>query len=185
MIIFGITGTLGAGKGTVVDYLVKEKAFVHYSVRQFLIDRLESEKKEVNRDTMVALANALRGKHGADYIARALYEKAAKNNTNCIIESLRTVGEINALREKENFYLLAVDADAKLRYQRINLRKSETDNISFEEFVANEKREMQNDDPNKQNLKNCIEMADYQIDNNGSINALHQKVEEIISDILK
>jgi dephospho-CoA kinase len=185
MIIFGITGTLGAGKGTVVDYLVKEKEFVHYSVRQFLIDRLESEKKEVNRDTMVALANALREKHGADYIARALYEKAAENNTNCIIESLRTVGEINALREKEDFYLLAVDADAKLRYQRINLRKSETDNISFEEFVANEKREMQNDDPNKQNLKNCIEMADYQIDNNGSVNALHQKVEEIISDILK
>lgn len=185
MIIFGITGTLGAGKGTVVDYLVKEKAFVHYSVRQFLINRLESEKKEVNRDTMVALANALREKHGADYIARALYEKAAENNTNCIIESLRTVGEINALREKEGFFLLAVDADAKLRYQRINLRKSETDNISFEEFVANEKREMQNDDPNKQNLKNCIEMADYQIDNNGSINALHQKVEEIISDILK
>jgi len=185
MIIFGITGTLGAGKGTVVDYLVKEKAFVHYSVRQFLIDRLESEKKEVNRDTMVALANALREKHGADYIARALYEKAAENNTNCIIESLRTVGEINALREKEDFYLLAVDADAKLRYQRINLRKSETDNISFEEFVANENREMQNDDPNKQNLKNCIEMADYQVDNNGSINELHQKVEEIISDILK
>jgi dephospho-CoA kinase len=185
MIIFGITGTLGAGKGTVVDYLVKEKAFIHYSVRQFLINRLESEKKEVNRDTMVALANALREKHGADYIARALYKKAAENNTNCIIESLRTVGEINALREKEDFYLLAVDADAKLRYQRINLRKSETDNISFEEFVANEKREMQNDDPNKQNLKNCIEMADYQIDNNGSVNALHQKVEEIISDILK
>jgi dephospho-CoA kinase len=185
MIIFGITGTLGAGKGTVVDYLVKEKAFVHYSVRQFLIDRLENKKKEVNRDTMVALANALREKHGADYIARALYEKAAENNTNCIIESLRTVGEINALREKEDFYLLAVDADAKLRYQRINLRKSETDNISFEEFVANENREMQNDDPNKQNLKNCIEMADYQVDNNGSINELHQKVEEIISDILK
>ena len=185
MIIFGITGTLGAGKGTVVDYLVKEKAFIHYSVRQFLINRLESEKKEVNRDTMVDLANALREKHGADYIARDLYKKAAENNTNCIIESLRTVGEINALREKEDFYLLAVDADAKLRYQRINLRKSETDNISFEEFVANEKREMQNDDPNKQNLKNCIEMADYQIDNNGSVNALHQKVEEIISDILK
>ncbi len=185
MIIFGITGTLGAGKGTVVDYLVKEKAFVHYSVRQFLIKRLEAENKVINRDTMVALANNLREKHGADFIARAIYENAVQNNTNCVIESLRTPGEIKALREKDDFYLLAVDADAKLRYHRISIRKSETDNISFEEFLANEKREMQNADPNKQNLKKCIEMSDYQIYNDGSIAELHQKVEEILSDIIK
>ena len=33
-IIIGITGTLGAGKGTVVEYL-KKKSFKHYSVRSF------------------------------------------------------------------------------------------------------------------------------------------------------
>ena len=34
--IIGITGTLGAGKGTVVDFL-KEKGFRHFSVRDYLI----------------------------------------------------------------------------------------------------------------------------------------------------
>ncbi len=32
MIIIGITGTLGAGKGTIVDYLVKEKGLKNVSV---------------------------------------------------------------------------------------------------------------------------------------------------------
>ena len=38
MITIGITGTLGAGKGTIVEYLQKEKGFSHYSVRAFLTD---------------------------------------------------------------------------------------------------------------------------------------------------
>jgi len=33
--IIGITGTLGAGKGTIVEIL-KKKWFGHYSVREFL-----------------------------------------------------------------------------------------------------------------------------------------------------
>ena len=47
MIIIGITGTLGAGKGTIVDYLVKERGFVHYSVRAFITE--EIEKREIGR----------------------------------------------------------------------------------------------------------------------------------------
>ena len=35
MIIIGITGTIGAGKGTIVELLIK-KGFKHYSVRDFL-----------------------------------------------------------------------------------------------------------------------------------------------------
>ena len=41
MIIIGITGTLGAGKGTIVDYLVKEEGFDHYSVRGFLLEEMK------------------------------------------------------------------------------------------------------------------------------------------------
>lgn len=40
MQIIGITGTLGAGKGTVVDYLVKNKGFNHFSVGDYLIDEI-------------------------------------------------------------------------------------------------------------------------------------------------
>ena len=41
--IIGITGTDGAGKGSVVDYLVKEKGFVHYSGRGVIVEAIEAK----------------------------------------------------------------------------------------------------------------------------------------------
>ena len=63
MIIIGITGTLGAGKGTVVDYLVKEKGFRHYSVRAFLLEKIRDLGMPENRDSMHAVGNMLREEH--------------------------------------------------------------------------------------------------------------------------
>ena len=42
MIVIGITGTLGAGKGTIVDYLVKNKGFNHFSVRSFIAQEIQN-----------------------------------------------------------------------------------------------------------------------------------------------
>jgi dephospho-CoA kinase len=179
MIIIGITGTLGAGKGTIVDYLVQEKGFLHDSVRAFLIKEIEKRNLPVNRDSMVLVANDLRANKTPSYITDCLYEEAEKNNHNSVIESIRTPGEIVSLRKKGSFLLIAVDADMALRYQRVVLRGSETDRITFEEFAANEAREMNSDDPNKQNIRKCLEMADICFENNGSMEQLYDKLEKL------
>ena len=51
MITIGITGTLGAGKGTIVDYLIKNRGFVLYSVRSFITE-------EINRRVSLSIATA-------------------------------------------------------------------------------------------------------------------------------
>lgn len=183
MITIGITGTLGAGKGTIVDYLIEKKGFVHYSVRAYLTEEIKRRGLEVNRDTMTMVGNDLRATHTPSYIVEQLYERAQASGKNCIIESVRTPGEVAALRGKPNFYLFAIDADPKVRYERIVIRGSETDHVSYETFIANEQREMTSDDPNKQNLKVCIEQADYVFDNGGSIEDLRAKVEEVLQQI--
>jgi len=175
MKIIGITGTIGAGKGTIVDYLVKNYGFKHYSVRNFLIQEAQRQNLPLNRDTYVAIANSLRKQHSPSYIIDELYKEAAKNGLDAIIESIRTPGEINSLREKENFTLWAVDADPKIRYERIIARKSETDKISYETFLANEQREMNTNDPAKQNLAACIRQADIILNNNGSFEELFKQ----------
>lgn len=62
MLIIGITGTIGAGKGTVVDYLTSRYGFKHYSVRKYLTELLQDQGIEPNRDHFTALANSLREK---------------------------------------------------------------------------------------------------------------------------
>ncbi|MDY0078189.1 MAG: AAA family ATPase [Bacteroidales bacterium] len=183
LIVIGITGTLGAGKGTIVEYLTRKKGFLHYSVRSFLIEIIEASGQAVNRDSMTQTANALRAEHSPSYITDQLYQRAAKSGKNCVIESIRTPGEIKSLRSKGRFYLWAVDADAKVRYERIKLRQSETDAVSYDTFRSNEAREMHSDDPNKQNLQACIEQADEVFENNGNIEKLYQQIENALKNI--
>ena len=183
MVIIGITGTLGAGKGTVVDYLVHQKNFRHYSARGFLTEEIQRRKLSVNRDTMTSVANDLRKNNHPAYVIEQLYIQAKQQENNAIIESIRTPGEIDFLRKKGNFYLFAVDADPKIRYKRIKLRASETDHIDFKTFIANEQREMQTADPNKQNLSKCIAMADFRFENNVDRKQLFQQVDTVLAKI--
>ncbi|OQC47961.1 MAG: hypothetical protein BWX61_00309 [Bacteroidetes bacterium ADurb.Bin035] len=183
MIVIGLTGTLGAGKDTVVNYLIKNEDFQHLSVRKFLIKELQKRNLPINRDTMRQLANELREKYGNAYIVEKLYSEALKSNKNTIIESIRSAGEVEALKRKDNFFLIAIDADPKIRYSRIRQRGSETDNVDYSTFIAQENEEMQNDDPNKQNIIKCMELADYYIENNGTFQQLYDQISIVLKEI--
>jgi len=179
--IIGLTGTLGAGKGTVVEFL-KQKGFKHYSVREFLNQELTKRGLSLNRDNQVMIANQLREINSPSYIVEQLYEKAKQDLGDVIIESIRTPGEVEKIKEKGGI-LLAVDAEPPIRYSRIIIRQSETDNQTFNEFLADEKREMYSINPNHQNLSKCISMADFVLENNKDFYHLKKQVEEILEKI--
>jgi dephospho-CoA kinase len=183
MIIIGITGTLCAGKGTIVDCL-KSKGFKHLSMSEFITREIRRRGLPVNRDTMVEVANDLRAKNSPSYIAETLFDEGAAARENCVIESLRTPGEIHALQKRGDFYLFAVDANPATRFLRSSQRKTVKDDVSLEKFLADEKREMQSVDPNKQNLSACIAEADYLFMNDGTREQLWALVESVVRSIL-
>lgn len=182
MIIIGITGTLGAGKGTIVNYLVKNRGYKHYSVSGFLKDQLLEKKLEINRTNLQDIGNEIRKKFGSDYITRKLFEKAKKENVDAVIESIRNPKEAEFIKSHDGF-LFAVTADQKTRYQRIKSRGEEKDKVTFTEFKKQEKKELQSKNPHAQNLPKCILLADYKFANNSTIKCLYEKVEKAIDKI--
>jgi len=183
MRIVGITGTLGAGKGTVVDFLVTQHNYAHYSARTLLTSLVKEQKLELNRNSLVAVANELRAKEGPAAVVEALLKQALAatahgGGAGAIIESVRTPGEVERLKAVggERFQLLAVDADQTERWRRVVQRKSATDAVSLERFAADEQREMESTQPHEQQLKAVMAMADFRVSNDGSERELQEAV---------
>jgi len=182
--IIGITGTDGAGKGTVVEYL-KKKGFIHYSARAFIVAEIERRGLPVDRNQMRLIANELRARYGDAYLVQEAYQKVEKErHPNVVIESIRALAEAEYLKQKGGV-LLAVDADPKLRYERVQNRRSETDQVSYEQFLAHEELEKNDPDPHGMQKAKVIDMADYIIFNNGTVAELETAVENFLAKYKK
>jgi len=178
--IIGITGTDGAGKGTVVAYLAT-RGYAYYSSRDFIVAEINRQKLPVSRNQMRLTANQLRQQHGNEFVVKQAYEKArAEGQTNVVIESIRAFAEAEYLKAHGGV-LLAVDADQELRYQRVQQRRSESDQVTFSEFVAHEELEKNDPDPHGMQKAKVIEMADHIIINDSNVDELHSQVNAFLS----
>jgi len=182
VIVIGITGTNGAGKGTVVDFF-KDKGFTHYSAREFIAQEVENRGLDVNRNTLTIVGNDLRSEFSSSYVIEKLCELALAKNKNCILDSVRIIKEVEFLRKFPHFYLIAVEADINIRYKRIIERKSQTDSVSFDEFRNQEEIIEASINPNEPNLKECLKLADKVFLNNSDIITLHEYCNQWLNEI--
>ncbi len=183
-IVFGLTGKNASGKGTVAEIL-KKKNFTYHSLSDSLRDELKSLKKEETRENLIDIGNELREKGGPGVLADKLIPKLNFEN-NHIVDSIRNPLEVISLRKEtllRRFFLISVDANSRLRYDRLCSRGRIGDTDSWEKFVEQEKKEENDDDPNKQQLSRTMQMADYNIDNSGTLQELEAQVNKIISSL--
>lgn len=180
--IIGITGSIGGGKGTVVDYLIEKKGFAHYSSSGLLTEILEERRETVDRDGMNRIANELRTANPDGGVPAETYKRYQADGSPeyAIFEALHNVAEVKFIQSIGGI-VIGVTADPEVRYDRIKARGSVKDNVTKEEFIEQQKREEEGtDDPNKSNIYAALKQADYIIENNGTLEELHQQIDDVL-----
>lgn len=168
---------LGAGKGTVADYLHKNKNFVYLSVRNFVAAEVLRRGKLVSRETISQAASQMKGANGEEYIVKELLSQALlEKKYNVVIESIRTKAEAEYLKA-HGVKLWAIHTDVAVRYARTMESKKDADKIPLEQFLANEKKEFAATQGSEEMLLEAMKIADVTISNNGSKEDLFAQVD--------
>lgn len=179
--IIGLTGTHGAGKDTVAQYLLS-KGYTQIVMSDFVRKEVLKCKLPPTRDNFRKIADSIRKERGGGWIADEIVKILKKSSPdNLIINGLRNPEEVNILRRlKDRFLVIAVDAPARVRWERTRTRGRTLDVDTFEKFVENEQAEMTND-PHMMQIANVMKMADVVIQNDGTVEELYRKVDAVLA----
>jgi len=183
-IVIGLIGEKGAGKGTVSDYLIERYGAVHYGTSKILRRTLEDLHLSITRDNLIKLALVLKEGYGPSVIIDSLIQDMEKNGSDIIIaDGIRMHGDVEPFRKKygENFYLVYVTADIKIRYERTKARKQNAgeDSATFEQFLEEEGK------LTELSIHEIGKQADFKLNNNGEKEELIAQTEEMLRKIGK
>ena len=105
-VLIGLTGRYASGKSTVVDFLVS-KGLASESCSDSIRAHLKQNGIEESRENLINGGNELRRLGGPGILAEMLIERL--DGKHAVIDSIRTPGEVEALREREDFILIFQD----------------------------------------------------------------------------
>jgi len=187
MKVLGFVGFFGAGKGTAIQLISELTGAPAFSTSHEVAEECERRGLPTDRPTKVEVANDVRRKFGPGEFARRVVEKinALPSGTKlALVDSLRTQGEIDVLREAfgGGFELIYVEAGVKVRYERILKRhRDKGDELSFEEFVLSEEKENKPDaKPFEQNIGMVAHGADAVVLNDGQVGEMRENLKAFL-----
>ncbi len=188
MEIIGLSGTNGSGKDTVARLLAEKYGWCFADATTMLGDELTKRGLSHERVNKAALSAEWRRELGmAAIVDKGIELYKTGDYKGLIVGSLRHPGEADRVHELGGT-VLWVDADPKVRYSRItsNNRGRVEDNKTFEEFLAEEAREMTPvGDEATLNMGAVKERADITLQNNGDdIEAFKTQAEKALSDLI-
>lgn len=180
--IIGLTGTNGAGKTEVSQYLVS-RGFEYHSLSDEIREEIRRRGAEISREELIRVGNELRSRFGPGVLGDRVLARLGRDR-NYVVDSIRNPAEVEALKRRKDFILLAIDADQAARFERSRLRGREYAAQTLEQFIQEEERELRSEDPASQQLVATRRMADRVIANDGSLEDLHRKLDEMLPALM-
>ncbi|HCM51914.1 TPA: hypothetical protein DIS56_02155 [Candidatus Saccharibacteria bacterium] len=182
--IIGIAGTNGSGKDSLGQILAKHHGYMFVSVADFLREEAKKRGLPIEREVLRSISAEWRREKGLGVLvdmAMDKFKKTAGKYKGVVISPMRNAGEAARLKEIGGT-LVWVDADPKIRYQRITRRsRSPEDKKTYEQFIAEEEHEMQRrGDKATLSLAEVKSQADIFIENNSTVEEFRQKIEKAL-----
>lgn len=181
MIVLGLMGKIGSGKDTVADFLVNDKEFTVVGFGDATREVAEERGIEMTRENLLEIQKEHVEKHGIDFwakkVAEIIKERGLKK---AIVNGVRRPTDATTLKKEfgDDFHLILVETDSKIRYERMVRRGRVGDPEEYEAFEKQEKAEIE-----AFGLDETFEMAEITITNNTTLEDLYEKTEEIISEL--
>ncbi|MEK7583800.1 MAG: hypothetical protein AAB490_01020, partial [Patescibacteria group bacterium] len=133
-----------------------------------------------NRDNMQELSSILRTQFGEDVLAKTIMQDALKFGAGLVVvDGARRLADISSLRALPNFYLVAMAAPARVRYERMTRRRENPDDRTktWEQFQAEERAEAES------LIDQLAAEANFTIDNDCSIPEMNERLEAMYQKI--
>lgn len=188
MKLIGIGGTNGSGKDTVSKFLA-DNNYLFVSVSDLLRDEAKKRGLPLEREILRGISAEWRREYGLGVLvdrAVELYKKQEDKFVGVVATPMRNVGEAKRIHELGG-KLIWVDADPKIRYDRIRSRnRSAEDDKSYEQFLQEEQDEMhQSGDEATLDSAGVKAIADIFIENNfNDIESFSEYIEKSLIDII-
>ncbi|MEK7602793.1 MAG: AAA family ATPase [Patescibacteria group bacterium] len=182
--IIALVGMMGSGKGTCVDYMHTTHNWtvlhfgnmVYEEVQRRGLNNVEDEKF-VREDMRNKSGAAVLAKH----VARKIDQLLEQGQKVILLDGLYSWSEYKFLNEKygDSLVLIGTVGDKKQRRERILARKDSHRSYTLEQIVERELAEIENLEKG-----GPIAYADYYILNDKGVDQLHDRLDEIITELL-
>ncbi len=121
--IIGLTGKNGSGKTAVSEYLIS-RGFEYHSLSDAIREEIRKRGLQITREVLIDVGNELREKFGPGILAERILPNL-ESDQNYVIDSIRNPQEVDVLRSRSDFTLLALEAEQATRFERSRRRGRE------------------------------------------------------------
>ncbi|HTY63680.1 MAG TPA: deaminase [Acidobacteriota bacterium] len=180
--IIGITGKNGSGKTAVSEYL-KSRGFEYHSLSDAIREEIRKRELQITREVLIEVGNELREKFGPGVLAERLLP-CLERDQNYVIDSIRNPQEVDALKKRSDFTLLALEAEQATRFERSRIRGRENAAQTLKQFAEEEARELDSNNPASQQLNATRQKADLVITNDGTLEELHRRLDAVLPPLM-